>query len=28
MAKHILGDNWMPTYVAAANDGGIERVLV
>ena len=28
MAKHILGENWMPTYVAAANDGGIERVLV
>ncbi len=28
MAKHILGDNWMPAYVAAANDGGIERVLV
>ena len=28
MAKHILGVNWMPTYVAAANDGGIERVLV
>ena len=28
MAKHILGENWMTTYVAAANDGGIERVLV
>nr|WP_246012035.1 DUF3683 domain-containing protein [Hydromonas duriensis] len=28
MAKHILGDNWMPEYVAAANNGGIERVLV
>ena len=28
MAKHILGENWMSTYVAVANDGGIERVLV
>jgi Fe-S oxidoreductase len=28
MAKHILGDQWMPEYVAAANAGGIERVLV
>jgi len=28
MAKHILGDNWMPEYVSAANAGGIERVLV
>jgi len=28
MAKHILGDNWMSSYVAVANDGGIERVLV
>lgn len=28
MAKHILGENWMPTYVANANRGGIERVLV
>ncbi len=28
MAKHILGENWMPDYVAAANAGGIERVLV
>ena len=28
MAKQILGENWMPQYVAAANSGGIERVLV
>ncbi|HTD05902.1 FAD/FMN-binding oxidoreductase [Undibacterium sp.] len=28
MAKHILGENWMPDYVARANNGGIERVLV
>jgi len=28
MAKHILGENWLPDYVAKANNGGIERVLV
>ncbi len=28
MANQILGDDWMPKYVAAANTGGIERVLV
>ncbi|MEW6706216.1 MAG: FAD/FMN-binding oxidoreductase [Pseudomonadota bacterium] len=28
MARRILGDNWMPQYVARANAGGIERVLV
>ncbi len=28
MARHILGENWMPQYVAKANAGGIERVLV
>ena len=28
MAKHILGDNWLPEYVKTANNGGIERVLV
>ncbi|MBS0610502.1 MAG: DUF3400 domain-containing protein, partial [Proteobacteria bacterium] len=28
MAKQILGENWMPEYVARANAGGIERVLV
>jgi FAD/FMN-containing dehydrogenase/Fe-S oxidoreductase len=28
IAKHLLGENWMPDYVKRANDGGIERVLV
>jgi FAD/FMN-containing dehydrogenase/Fe-S oxidoreductase len=28
MANQILGDQWMPKYVAEANNGGIERVLV
>jgi len=28
MARKILGEEWMPQYVARANDGGIERVLV
>ncbi|MBS0309707.1 MAG: FAD/FMN-binding oxidoreductase [Proteobacteria bacterium] len=28
MARHLLGENWMPEYVARANSGGIERVLV
>jgi FAD/FMN-containing dehydrogenase/Fe-S oxidoreductase len=28
MANQILGENWMPEYVARANAGGIERVLV
>jgi Fe-S oxidoreductase len=28
MANKILGADWMPEYVAAANQGGIERVLV
>jgi Fe-S oxidoreductase len=28
MARKILGEDWMPKYVAAANAGGIERVLV
>ncbi|HCE10180.1 MAG TPA: FAD-linked oxidase, partial [Oxalobacteraceae bacterium] len=28
MAKYLLGENWMPDYVAKANNGGIERVLV
>lgn len=28
MAKHLLGDKWMSEYVARANNGGIERVLV
>jgi hypothetical protein len=25
MANQILGEDWMPDYVAAANNGGIER---
>jgi Fe-S oxidoreductase len=28
MANQLLGANWMPDYVHAANNGGIERVLV
>ncbi len=28
MAKHLLGDNWLESYVTKANQGGIERVLV
>jgi len=28
IAKHLLGANWMSDYVAKANAGGIERVLV
>jgi FAD/FMN-containing dehydrogenase/Fe-S-cluster-containing hydrogenase component 2 len=28
MARQILGEDWLPQYVAAANAGGIERVLV
>ncbi|MGM9490186.1 DUF3683 domain-containing protein [Ideonella sp. YS5] len=28
MARKILGENWMVDYVARANAGGIERVLV
>ncbi|NUZ05765.1 DUF3683 domain-containing protein [Piscinibacter koreensis] len=28
MANRILGDDWMKSFVARANDGGIERVLV
>jgi len=28
IARHLLGEDWMPEYVARANDGGIERVLV
>ncbi|EHR70128.1 Fe-S oxidoreductase [Burkholderiales bacterium JOSHI_001] len=28
MARRILGENWLPDYVAMANSGGIERVLV
>ena len=28
MARLMLGEDWMPRYVAQANSGGIERVLV
>jgi Fe-S oxidoreductase len=28
IARHILGENWLADYVARANSGGIERVLV
>jgi Fe-S oxidoreductase len=28
MANQILGKDWLPEYVARANQGGIERVLV
>jgi Fe-S oxidoreductase len=28
MASRILGEDWMADYVAQANEGGIERVLV
>jgi len=28
VARHVLGNNWLPEYVARANSGGIERVLV
>jgi len=28
LAKRILGPNWLQEYVASANNGGIERVLV
>ena len=28
MAKHLLGENWLPEYVSKANNGGIERVLL
>ncbi|MCR1770625.1 DUF3400 domain-containing protein, partial [Burkholderia glumae] len=28
IARSLLGENWMADYVARANHGGIERVLV
>ena len=28
MARHLLGENWMADFVARANRGGIERVLL
>jgi hypothetical protein len=28
LVRKLLGDNWMADYVAKANNGGIERVLL
>ena len=28
MARRLLGENWLPEFVAKANAGGIERVLL
>ncbi|MCG9083210.1 DUF3683 domain-containing protein [Laribacter hongkongensis] len=28
LARHLLGENWLPQYVDAARAGGIERVLL
>ncbi|ATE61413.1 DUF3683 domain-containing protein [Thauera sinica] len=28
LARHLLGENWLPEYVNKANNGGIERVLL
>jgi Fe-S oxidoreductase len=28
IARNILGEGWLPRYVASANRGGIERVLL
>jgi Fe-S oxidoreductase len=28
MARHLLGEDWLQKYVNAANNGGIERVLL
>ena len=28
LAKQVLGPEWLPAYVARANAGGIERVLL
>lgn len=28
MAKHILGENWLDDFVAKANHGGVEKVLL
>ncbi len=28
IARHVLGEKWLPEYVATANAGGIERVLL
>jgi hypothetical protein len=26
--RHLIGEDWLARYVAAANSGGIERVLL
>jgi hypothetical protein len=28
IARHVLGKNWMKTYIKQASSGGIERVLL
>jgi len=28
LARHLLGDNWMPDFIARAGNGGIEKVLL
>jgi Fe-S oxidoreductase len=28
IARHVLGQDWMPEYVETARNGGIERVLL
>jgi Fe-S oxidoreductase len=28
MARHMLGEHWMADFVARANAGGVERVLL
>jgi Fe-S oxidoreductase len=28
LARKLLGEDWMPAFVARANQGGIERVLL
>jgi len=28
MARRLLGEDWLPQFVAKANAGGIERVLL
>ena len=28
MARHLLGENWMPEFVDRVRQGGIERVLL
>ena len=28
IARHVLGENWLPEFVKKANAGGLERVLL